>query len=163
MRGWNDYIKEWKQKLPSLSEKRLKYMDEVARLPANKDYLLPEGVTVNERIEEPREQKIRIRFDCYCEDECVFDNFSEAHVRSLVSKFKRITDCTINNLVVSGIIRDSIGRGSQHQAYTSLYRRVPPDASIDESELPGDGRFFFFRVQDIVQVVSIETKHRNLN
>jgi hypothetical protein len=161
--NWQYHYKEWKQKLPFFSEKKLKLMDAIAQLPASKDYLLPEMVTVNEKIEEPREQKIKIRFDCYCEDECVFENFGEAHIRSLVGKFKRITDCTANNFVASGIIRDSIGQGSQHQAYNSLYLRVPPDVNIDESELPFNGRFFFFRAQDVVQVVSIETKHRNLN
>lgn len=161
--NWQAYSKKWKAKLPFFSEKRLRLIDSIADLPADKDYLLSERLAANEKIQEPQDQKIIIRFDFFCEKECEFNNFDETYIRVLINKFKRITDCTVNNLPIIGIIRDTLDPGNQHKAYSSLFLLVPPDASIHESELPQAGRFFFFRAQDVVQIVSIETKHRNLN
>lgn len=161
--NWQAYSKKWKAKLPFFSEKRLKLIDSIADLPADKDNLLSARVAINEDIKEPQDQKLALRFDFFCEKECEFNNFDETFIRALIGKFKRITDCTASNLPNVGIIRDTLDRGNQCKSYSSLFLLVPPDASIHESELPLAGRFFFFRVQEIIQIVSIETKHRNLN
>ena len=93
-------------------------------------------------------------------NECVFDQFDPTKGRAFVRLLKNISDCEVKDAVSSGIIRDNVDNTAP---YTSLFTNLSPDTEMKESELPDGARIFFFIVGKKFNIVSVETRHRNID
>lgn len=159
---WQNVIKKLKNKIPQWTSSQLNQLDKIADTPAGKA-LIPDSVTLTNNIEDLSERNLILKFDHYQESECRFAEIDETKIGALIEKFKRFTSIKVKELDGSGMIRRTLNTNSgQFKEYCSLFKRLPPDVTIlYETELPGGGRIFFFRVENEIQIVSIETKHRD--
>lgn len=105
-------------------------------------------------------QKFIISFDYLDWDECVFEQFDKSKGKKLLEILDRVSKCEIARLPELKIIRDSVRRISP---YDSLFKNLEDDVNeLKETELC-DGRIFFFITEPKFHIVSIETKHRNID
>lgn len=113
---------------------------------------LPLGVEENQRF--------IICFDYFNWDSCHFDQFNPAKGKKLLEILEQVAKCEINRFPQLKLSRDSVGRVAP---YESLFSKVSPEVTrIDETEF-GDGRLFFFVTEPCFNIVSVETKHRNID
>lgn len=109
---------------------------------------------------ETEENKMCLSFDYLNDKECLFDQFDSTKGRKIIDIFKQVTSCPVNKFPSLKLSRDSVGR---IEPYTSLFSQLSDDVErLMETEL-GDGRIFFFIIDPFFHVVSIETKHRNID
>lgn len=133
-------------------------LEKIARL-STKSQLLPPSIALSPQIKEP--QKFILRFDYLNPKECNFTQMDSVKGKALVEKFKYITSLQLNKFANSGIERDTI---TNRGGYKSLFKELPPDVEeLKETELPGGGRVFYFIINENFCIVSIETKHRNID
>ena len=150
----NEAIKRLKPKLYNFP---VDTVEKIAQLPT--DYKFPPSVAVNAEIEEET-KKFVLRFDFLDWETCNFEQFDQTKARTLIKKFQYITSLQVNQLSSSGIVRDSV---KDTKEYRSLFEHLSPDIDLKETELSEGGRIFFFIVEESFYIVSIETKHRNID
>lgn len=149
-------LKKAKAKLEHLSEETLKNLAAVPN-----DWQIP--VTVANVANEETTGELStfiVSFDHLEIDECVFNQFDSVKTGALVRLLKRVNDCEVNRLGAERIVRDNI---SCTGAYVSLFNNLSPDIEMKETELPGNGRVFFFITRNRFNIVSIESIHRNID
>lgn len=137
----------------------LEFVEKVANvLNSPKKWSIVERVaTIPKGIET---QKFIISFDYLDWDECVFEQFDRSKGKKLLEILDRVSKCEIARLPELKIIRDSVRRISP---YDSLFKNLEDDVNeLKETELC-DGRIFFFITEPKFHIVSIETKHRNID
>lgn len=137
----------------------LKIVDKIANyLNSPKKWDIIERVaTIQKGIET---QKFIISFDYLDWDECVFEQFDKSKGKKFLEILDKVSKCEIARLPELKIIRDSVRRISP---YDSLFKNLEDDVNeLKETELC-DGRIFFFITEPKFHIVSIETKHRNID
>jgi hypothetical protein len=108
----------------------------------------------------PEDQKFILCFDYFNKNTCCFEQFDQAKGKKLLEIFEQITKCEVNRFPELRLIRDSVGRTPD---YNSLFATVSPEVDkIHETELC-EGRLFFFITEPRFNIVSVETKHRNID
>lgn len=101
-----------------------------------------------------------ICFDYFNWNACHFDQFNPAKGRKLLEILEQVAKCEINNLPNLKLSRDSV---TNTAPYISLFAKVSPEVTkIDETEFC-EGRLFFFVTEPFFNLVSVETKHRNID
>lgn len=105
-------------------------------------------------------QKFIISFDYFNWDACQFEQFNPAKGRKLLEILEQVAKCEINKLPELRLSRDSVQRVAP---YLSLFTTVSPEVSrIEETEFC-DGRVFYFVTEPYFNIISVETKHRNID
>ena len=133
-------------------------LEKLAKVP--NDWAIPEGATtLPENNAQDNDGKFILCFDYLNWDICVFDHFDSTKGRALVKKFQVIAQCEPSALLGLNLVRDNI---SNNPPYTSLFLDLSPDVAMKETELPDGGRIFFFITGCKFNIVSIETKHRDI-
>ena len=108
----------------------------------------------------PETQKFVICFDYFNWRTCNLEQFNPAKGKKLLEILEQVATCTINRFPELRLIRDSISRTP---VYESLFATVSPEVTkINETELC-EGRLFFFITEPRFNIVSVETKHRNID
>lgn len=122
------------------------------------DNWLPQTVAniPNEQDEEIK--RFLLCFDYLAEAECKLESFNTGNARGLMTAFKKITDCEVRRK--KDLIRDKI---NNIKPYDSLFRKLSPEVDLYEIGFSGDGRIFFFHIEEKFNIVSIETIHRNID
>lgn len=107
-------------------------------------------------------KRLVLCFDYLNERTCIYDQFDSTKSRALINLFAKVTSCEVSAFPSSGIVRDTIRNTSP---YTSLFggKLTPDVTTLQETELPDGGRVFFFITENKFNIVSIESRHRNLN
>jgi len=125
-----------------------------------KKYELIERATTFPVGKDPETQRFIICFDYFNWKTCNFEQFNQAKGKKLLEILEQVAKCTINKFPELKLVRDSVSRTPE---YESLFSTVSPEVSkINETELC-EGRFFFFVTEPRFNVVSVETKHRNID
>ena len=121
------------------------------------DSWLPQQVTNIPGIQDQEVKKFLVCFDYLDDDECKLDSFNTGNARGLLTAFKKITACEVRKK--KDIIKDKINNTSP---YDSLFRKLSPEVDLYEIGFSGSGRIFFFHIEEKLNVVSIETIHRDI-
>lgn len=129
-------------------------------LTSPKKFNLVEGATTIPTGKQIETQRFIICFDYLNWNTCEFEQFKPANGKKLLSILEQVAKCQINKFPELKLGRDSVSRGGP---YESLFAKVTPDVShLEETEFC-DGRFFYFITEPHFNVVSIESKHRNID
>lgn len=123
-----------------------------------KKWMLIESVaTLKTSIET---QRFIISFDYLDTNECVFEQFCPAQGRKLIQIFEQISKCEVRKFPELRLIRDSVNRIKPYDTlFSNLTREVD---QLQETEFCG-GRIFFFITEPYFHIVSVETKHRDID
>lgn len=101
-----------------------------------------------------------ICFDYFNWNACYFEQFNPAKGKKLLEVLEMVAKCEINKFPELKLGRDSV---TNTAPYKSLFAKVSPEVTkIDETEFCG-GRIFFFVTEPFFNLVSVETKHRNID
>ena len=161
------------------SKKRLELKKQIASRAQTADIKVVEKVAgllnspkkwdIVERVERattfPTEKAIESRrliicFDYFNWNACHFDQFNPAKGRKLLEILEQVAKCEVNKFPDLKLSRDSV---TNTAPYLSLFAKVSPEVTkIDETEFCG-GRLFFFVTEPFFNLVSVETKHRNID
>lgn len=150
----NRAAKKLKAKLHSFPVETVEHL---AELPT--DHVFSSEVATS-RTHNDAPQCFILKFDYLKEKTCEFGQLDGTKMNKILSIFKRVTNLTPQNLPSSGIIRDKIER---NKPYLDLFTNLSPDVDLLEASLPAGGRMFFFYTDIEFQIISIETKHRNID
>jgi len=161
---WQKVIKKLKNKIPFWNSLQIKQLNQIADLPSGKS-LIPDSIASTDKKEELQDKNLVVRFDYYNESICVFDPINSSKAVSVFRKLQKFTSLTLNKLPNSGLIRCKMNRKKkQYKSYNSLFASIPEEIeNIYETEFSGEGRIFWFKIKNNIQIISIETKHRNIN
>lgn len=114
--------------------------------------------TIQNNIEE---EKFQISFEYLNWNECIFEQFDKVKGKKFLEFLDKISKCKVGKLPELRIIRDSVGRV---HPYDSLFRNLTDEVNeLKESDLGDEGRIFFFITEPYFHIVSVETKHRNID
>lgn len=129
----------------------------------------PKKWEIVERIERattfPNDKAVESRrfiicFDYFNWKTCQLEQFNPAKGRKLLEILEQVAKCEINKFPTLKLTRDSVTNVSPYQ---SLFAKVSPEVTrIDETEFC-EGRLFFFITEPHFNLVSVETKHRNID
>lgn len=151
----NQAIKIVKSKLPVLPIESVERLAKVSN-----DWKFPEQVANMPTNTEEEAQKLLLCFDYLNWKTCLFTQFDDTKARALMAIFEKVSKCEVNKFPELRLVRDSIKPTSP---YESLFVGLSPDVDMKETDLPGDSRIFFFLENVRFNIVSIETKHRNID
>jgi hypothetical protein len=105
-------------------------------------------------------QRFVISFDYLNWKECVFEHFDPTKGKKLLEILDKVSKCQISKFPELRLIRDSVGRiGAYQSLFNGLSKEVDELKEIDFC----DGRIFFFITEPYFNIVSVETKHRNID
>lgn len=105
-------------------------------------------------------QRFILSFDYLNLNACEFEQFDPAKGKKLIQILEQVATCEINKFPT---LRLSRGTVKNIAPYESLFSRVSPEVtSIEETEFC-DGRLFFFITEPFFHIVSVESKHRNID
>jgi len=100
-----------------------------------------------------------ICFDYLNRNECLFEQFDKAKGKKLIEILEQVAKCEISKFSELKLIRDTVHRNG---VYRSLFSQLSPEVDeLKEADLC-DGRIFFFITEPRFNIVSIETKHRDI-
>jgi hypothetical protein len=106
-------------------------------------------------------QKFIISFEHLNLKECEFEQFDSTKGKKVFQIFETVSRCEVKDFPAMKLIRDSIDKSSG--VYFSLFSKLTDDVTkLHETECCG-GRIFFFIIEPYFYIVSIETKHRNID
>lgn len=147
--------KQIKAKLPVLP---IDTLEKLARISNN--WIFPDSVTNMPTNTDTESKRFHLCFDYFNWNTCVLTQFDDTKARTLLKIFEGVTKCELKRFPELKLVRDSV---SNTPTYESLFSGagVSPDVDMRETELPGNGRMFFFLVEHHFNIVSIETKHRD--
>jgi len=152
--------KEKKIKAQEFNSKYTKITSDVTQIGGSA--LIPGRVTINPKIREREEilDHYDLVFYDYNQNECELHDISQAQAKALINKFNLINDTTPHTIATSGLVKDNIDNSGP---YSCLYRNLPPDIELKESNLPNGGRVFFYLISKYFCVVSIKARHIDLH
>ena len=161
---WHDVLKYVRPKFPQLPEEKLKLIRLIVDSPKKGNFLIPEEAPTDTSIKELADRKIVLRFDNFCEEECIFEGSNATTIKSLLNKLKAVNSFTYSDFLKSGMIRGDLDRNDNSlKSYFSLFQKIPEEHTIKEMEFLGCGRIFFFFIEEKFYIISIEMTHRNTN
>ena len=101
-----------------------------------------------------------ICFDYFNWRACRLEQFNPAKGKKLLEILEQVAKCEISKFPALRLSRDSV---TNIPPYESLFASVSPEVTrIDETEFC-EGRLFFFVTEPYFNLVSVETKHRNID
>lgn len=126
--------------------------------------LIPASVAISPLFNELREyltsENYKLIFASYNYDQCELHRLTNtSKSRALIQLFNRITKTNKSNMPTSGIIRNNVRNSGQ---YCSLFKTIPPDTELKEADFAGEGRVFFYLVQNYFCIVAIQVQHKNI-
>lgn len=148
-------IKTIKSKLPVLP---IESVEKLAKVP--NDWKFPEQVANIPTSTEEEAQRLLLCFDYLNWKTCLFTQFDDTKAKALIAMFEKVSKCEVSKFPELRLVRDSI---TSTPNYKSLFDGLSPDVDMKEADLPGNGRVFFFLESIKFNVVSVETKHRNID
>jgi len=145
MAGAQDVWKRIKAKFFHLPEKDLRLIEDFVNSPSKKESLISNRVSLDSQIKELNDRRIALRFDNFCEEECIFEGSNATTIKSLLNKLKAVNSFTYSDFLKSGMIRGDLDRNDNSlKSYFSLFQKIPEEHTIKEMEFLGCGRFFSF-------------------
>lgn len=115
--------------------------------------VLPSGTNIES-------QRLIICFDYFASNVCIWDQFDPTKGKKLLEILEQVSKCEVRNFPNLKLGRNSVQNVAPYQ---SLFNKLTPDVtSLEETEF-GDGRIFYFITEPCFHIVSIETKHRNID
>lgn len=126
--------------------------------------LIPPLVAVNPSFDELREhlnsENYKLIFATYNFNECQLHRLANTgKSKALIQFFNKVTKTNKSNFLTSGIIRDNI---YNNKPYCSFFKTIPPDTDLKEGAFGGEGRIFFYLIQNFFCIVAIQTQHKNI-
>jgi len=125
-----------------------------------KKYEIVERASTFPNNKEIETRRFILSFDYLNWNACKFDQFNPAKGQKLLEIFEQVTTCEINRFPELKLSRDSVSNVSP---YESLFSKVSPEVTKMEETEFCEGRLFFFITEPYFNVVSVETKHRNID
>ena len=139
----------------------IKVVEKIAGfLHAPKKWDIVERATTFPTNKEIESHRFVICFDYFNWNACHLDQFNTAKGKKLLEILEQVAKCEVNKFPTLRLSRDSVTRVPP---YESLFAKVSPEVSrIEETEFC-EGRLFFFLTEPHFNLVSVETKHRNID
>ena len=147
----NQLRKEAKGRIPHLQNTEA--LEYIAKLNNN---WLPQEVTNIPDKQDEEVKKFLVCFDYLDDGECKLEPFNTGNAKGLLTALKKVTGCEVRKK--KDIVRDKI---YNNLPYCSLFRKLSPEVVLYEMGFSGEGRIFFFHVEEKFNVVSVETIHRD--
>lgn len=137
--------------------------DNLAKIPgeikSSQSKIIPSSVARSDKVSDHGNKKILFTFIKYKQTHCQIYLLGKREAKRLTEELRKINQAETKNIFnqqASGIACKPVHKSGRYQP---LFEKIPEDAQLLEVDYTGKGRIFGYLVENIFNIVLINTRH----